>query len=159
MTHAIPSDTAPPCPGLRTFTPAAQTVSLHRLGQFVTRILIAGVAAGALVLGAAYLGLAQWLGAHPWWATQVAWIGAPIGLVIAALMVTRRSWRPLGASAILTLIAFGAASLGKARFAASYAEDMLAGQIWYWGWIATALFAAATLTLLIGRVIGAGHRP
>jgi hypothetical protein len=36
-----------------------------------------------------------------------------------------------------------------ARFAASYAEDTLAGQMWFFGWIATALFAAALVAWVI----------
>ena len=43
---------------------------------------------------------------------------------------------------------YAVAKTGAARFAASYAEDVLSGRFWFFGWIATALFAAAVLTTL-----------
>ncbi len=119
----------------------------------MTRFLIAAGAAAAIVLAAAHLGLTERLGAHPWWAVQIAWIGVPIGVVLAWFAAKRPSWTPSIASLVLAVGAFGLASLGKARFAVSYAEDVFAGQMWYWGWIGTALFTATTLSLLIRRVI------
>ncbi|WP_130403112.1 hypothetical protein [Thalassococcus sp. S3] len=99
-----------------------------------------------LVFGLAHaFGLTGLLGAHPFWAGQVLWVGAPLGVVLAfALWIT-----PLSALVrtislgVLTLCAMALAHLGKTRFVASYAEDVLAGQIWYLGWIATCVFAAA----------------
>lgn len=92
-------------------------------------------------------GLPQILGAHPWWADKVILLGLPIGIGLAttawALGISRRM-RLMG-FALLTLTAFGVAHSGKLQFAASYAEDMLAGQAWYFGWIATCALAAATL--------------
>ncbi len=57
---------------------------------------------------------------------------------------------------LLTLAALAAATWGKAEFAASFAEDALAGRFWFFGWIgtaagATALLAALTSLALPGR--------
>lgn len=90
------------------------------------------------------------LGAHPWWGIKVIWIGLPIGLILAvSAWATGWGRRPrlIGFGA-LTLAAFGLAHFGKTRFAASYAEDALAGQIWYFGWIATCALMAAMLASL-----------
>lgn len=91
--------------------------------------------------------LPQQLGAHPWWSTKVLWIGTPVGTLLALLawwFYLARLPRTLGFG-ILTLFSFSVAHIGKSRFAASYAEDMIAGQMWYFGWVATCAFCAATL--------------
>lgn len=105
-------------------------------------------------LAAYVLNLPQSLGAHPWWSSTVIAIGLPVGVLIAALL--SRASLPKGASIVLTAIAAlacaGIASAGKARFAASYAEDSFGGQMWYFGWIATcALVAALIATTLWPR--------
>ncbi len=101
---------------------------------------------------AALTGLTEWLQAHPWWAQQVVWIGAPIGigagLALWALRAPR--WLRLGLPLALLVGAFALARYGHDAFAASFAEDRLAGRLWYFGWIATAAAFAATL-------IGAAH--
>ncbi|MBE1283587.1 MAG: hypothetical protein GJ676_09785 [Rhodobacteraceae bacterium] len=94
--------------------------------------------------------LTTMLGAHPWWADKVVWLGVPVGLCLAAtawVLRLSRTTQMLGFG-LATCVAFGLTQLGKARFAASYAEDMLAGQIWYLGWIATCALAFATLASL-----------
>lgn len=102
--------------------------------------------APALAAALAYaLNLTQTLGAHPWWSHTVVLIGLPIGVGMAAALGFSRLSR-LGrilVTAALTGLGFGIATLGKARFAASYAEDAFAGQMWYFGWIATCALAAA----------------
>ena len=93
------------------------------------------------------------LGAHPWWAASVLWLGTALGLALAWLAAYLRvsySTRLITA-AVLTAAAYATASLGKARFAETYAEDALAGQMWYFGWIATCAFAAAMLAGLLWR--------
>lgn len=93
------------------------------------------------------------LGAHPWWAATVLWIGTGLGLALAGLAVylgVSYSTRLIAAS-LLTAAAYATASFGKNRFAASFAEDTFAGQMWYFGWIATCAFAAATLASLLWR--------
>jgi len=106
--------------------------------------------AATIVILAALLGVSQSLGAHPFWSIKVALIGAPVGAVLAVILryATRFQWTSAFAALILTAMAFAMAHMGKTRFAASYAEDVQAGQLWYFGWIATALFATTTLALL-----------
>lgn len=103
------------------------------------------------VIAAAYLGLTTALGAHPFWSVSVAWIGVPIGLLLALLGRTfglRRSLQVLVFLIGLT-VAFAVASLAKERFAASFADDALAGRFWHFGWIAITAFAAAMISALI----------
>ena len=90
--------------------------------------------------------LTQTLGAHPWWSGKVVLIGAPIGLVLAIVLgyVLAPRWRA-ALFAVATLAAFWVATTGKAGFAASFAEDTFAGQMWFFGWIATAASLAGFL--------------
>lgn len=92
-------------------------------------------------------GLPVLLGAHPWWADKVLVIGLAAGIALA-LLARATGW-PRGRRGLALLIATGAAfalaSYGKARFAASYAEDGFAGQMWFLGWIATCTCATATV--------------
>lgn len=112
--------------------------------------IAAHLLAPALIILAAWAGLTQAMGAHPFWSLQVALIGAPIGAVLSALLLVLRVPK-LPRSllwAVLTIAAFALTSLGKQRFAASYAEDAFAGQLWYFGWITTCACAAAFLASL-----------
>ena len=120
---------------------------MRYLPALIAPVLVAAVAYG--------LDLPKMLGAHPWWSGNVIAIGLPVGLALAlALNWTglAAAWR-VGAMGLAMLGAFAFASVGKARFAASYAEDALAGQMWFFGWIATCAFAAALIasTLLRSR--------
>ena len=117
-----------------------------------TVALFVTVAAAALVL---FLDVPRGLGAHPWWAAQVVWMGAPVGLALS-LVVTRRAPLALGAGVVLaalTAAALAIATDGKSRFAASYAEDVLAGRFWYYGWIATALLGTAAIYTIIHTLV------
>lgn len=113
------------------------------------KVLFPFALAAITVVLAAALGLSQTLGAHPFWAIKIALIGAPAGAVLALILryATRFRWTSAFAALVLTSMAFAMAHMGKTRFAASYAEDLQAGQLWYFGWIATALFATTTLAL------------
>ncbi len=104
----------------------------------------AGLVAGLLPVAGAGLGLSQWLGAHPWWAMQTALIGTPVGLVLGLGLTRLRRWRGVVVAAVALICALGLAHYGKTQFAATYAEDVLAGRIWYFGWIGAAAAAAAT---------------
>ncbi len=91
------------------------------------------------------------LGAHPWWSQSVILIGLPIGVILAGIFA-RTGVGHLTQLLITTGLAglsFGIATWGKARFAASYAEDVLAGQMWYVGWIATCALTAAFIASLM----------
>lgn len=117
------------------------------------RLFIAGIAMGVIV-ALAWLGLTSYLGAHPVaWPVKVALIGAPLGAVIALAargVLPSRLPRLIG-FALLLGAAFGLAHHGKLTFVASYAEDALAGQFWFFGWIATCAMATALLATALGR--------
>jgi len=112
--------------------------------------LVGAGAAFGLVMVGTHLGLTGLLGAHPFWAVKVGYIGALVGLVLAVGFW----WMRVGFGLKLTLaaglliLAAGVAALGKARFAASYAEDALAGKMWFFGWIG--IVVAVFLTLFVG---------
>ena len=114
---------------------------------------VAGALALTIALVAGVLNLAEYGGAHPFWSSQVIYIGAPLGIILAALI----RWAGVGRMGRLILYLFllgvsvWAAQTGKARFAASFAEDTFGGQMWYFGWIATATFGTALLARLLSR--------
>ncbi|NNE80122.1 MAG: hypothetical protein HKN18_07595 [Silicimonas sp.] len=105
--------------------------------------------AAMIVITAANFGLSQSLGAHPFWSVNVAWLGVPLGLLIAFLFRTRRWLLRIGVFAVLLAAAGLTAHWGRLGFAASFAEDKLAGQFWYFGWIAVAAFATALITAIL----------
>lgn len=114
----------------------------------------AAIVSVGVTLVLAWLGVTSFLGAHPVaWPFQVALIGAPIGAIIAisAGFVLQSKMVRLIFFVVLVLIAWGLAHYGKIEFAASYAEDQLAGKFWYFGWIATCAMATATLATLASR--------
>ena len=114
-----------------------------------SNILIAAIAA-VIVIFAAWSGLFAAMGAHPFWHLKVALIGAPVGGVIALIVrsVARRRALAVAGAACLLAAANAIAQFGKMRFVASYAEDTFAGQLWFYGWIATATMATLVLALL-----------
>ena len=93
------------------------------------------------------------LGAHPFWSEKIAFIGAPLGAILGYLLGRSARIVALLSCAVLLIISFVAAHWGKTEFAASFAENQRAGQIWYFGWIATALFATALLATLMRKVM------
>lgn len=109
--------------------------------------LIAVVVLLALFLGQ-FFGLWVPFLAHPFWALQGALIGGAIGVVAGLLLGQRRGWA-LWAGLVLLAATGGITLYGKAGFAASYAEDALAGKIWYFGYFATMAALAFTLSRLL----------
>lgn len=97
-----------------------------------------------------WLGVPKFLGAHPWWSTKVGLIGVPIGLGIGTILNWPAQIPRVIGLAILTVVMFGIAHFGKTTFAASYAENKFAGQMWFFGWIAT-MACASALALTIFR--------
>ena len=99
---------------------------------------LAPVIAGVVVLGFTFLGGTQALGAHPSWTVTVGLIGAAIGaaawLVLHLFAAPGRKVLMLGA--VLLLACAALAWFGKTRFVASYAQDVLAGRFWFFGWMA-----------------------
>ncbi|MCR8723812.1 hypothetical protein [Frigidibacter sp. ROC022] len=118
-------------------------------------LLPVGIAA-VVVAGFAWLGGTAALGAHPWWAVKVGWLGAMIGAALAlALLALQLRPGLLAGLGLVALAGAGAVTfIGKTRFAASYAEDALAGQMWFFGWIAVmagAVVALAGVAALLAR--------
>lgn len=121
------------------------------------RSLAVAVIAAALVVAAAALGLTKALGAHPFWSLRIALIGAPLGLALwaAARALRWPTGRQIIVIAALLSVTVAAAILGKRLFAASFAEDRLAGLFWYFGWIGTAAVTTALIAALLAAALNA----
>ena len=115
-----------------------------------TSLVTPYIFAALVVILAANSGLTESLGAHPFWAISVAWIGVPIGLVLALAAKTLQVAWLIRVLIFLICVsaAYTLAAVGKERFAASYAEDRFAGQIWYFGWIASTCAATALIAAI-----------
>jgi len=115
-----------------------------------------GVIALGATLAFTWAGGTLALGAHPWWALKVGYlgtgIGVPVWLGLRALGASGRVRLALAATALL--LAAVATGVGKARFAASFAEDALAGRFWFIGWIAVMAAAFAVMATLAGAILG-----
>ncbi len=116
-------------------------------GIAMTKYILPAAIALALPILAAYLGVTKALGAHIWWDVKTILIGAPIGILLAAAfnLLSVPKIQRATAFLLLALAAYALAKYGQTAFANSYAEDQLAGKFWYFGWIATGAFPAATL--------------
>ncbi|MFT5868593.1 MAG: hypothetical protein ACI8TF_000698 [Paracoccaceae bacterium] len=101
-------------------------------------------------MGAAHLGISQWLAAHPWWAVKIAWISTPVSLFLVGLTIWLIGARSIPAAGFIVpaLATNWTTSASKANFIGSFGKDTRTGQVWYFGWIATAAFATAALTIL-----------
>ena len=111
------------------------------------RYILSAALALLIPIGFAYLGGTKSLGAHNWWDIKTIIIGAPIGIILAfviGLFPINKPVKVIG-FLILTCLAFWVAKHGQTTFANSYGDDQFAGQLWYFGWIATGLFSAATI--------------
>lgn len=118
------------------------------------RTLIPTLAAALMVAILIALDVASPLGAHPWWSQSTLVIGAPIGLILASFLVrVSTPVKRLGLSVLLAAITFAIAKYGQTQFAASYAEDAVAGRLWYFGWIAVGATVAASLTFLAQGIL------
>lgn len=113
----------------------------------VLRPLI-GIASATLGLLLAWgTDLPKGFGAHPWWSTDVIWIGGVAG-VLAGLAIHRTPRTGVTAFLLISVLGFLTARWGGQAFAASFAEDQFAGTAWYWGWIATFVGLSAALTVV-----------
>lgn len=121
------------------------------MGRAVKSRIGAVVGALVVVVGFALIGGSQALGAHPWWAVNVGYIGGAAGTVVwLVLGMIGLGQRRTAFAAAVVLVAAGIGTwIGKTNFAASYAEDALAGRFWYYGWIV----ALAAATVLIAAVL------
>ena len=121
--------------------------------MLVNRTVLALVAALLVPDALGYFGVFVWLGAHPFWDIKVAVIGSSVGAVVGmALQWAGRHGRLGGV--LLLCVSAGAAVYGKSRFVASYAEDALAGKLWFFGWIGV----TTGLSLLIFALIAPARR-
>jgi len=101
------------------------------------------------VLVGAYYGIPKSLGAHPIWSFKIALIGAPVGIFLS-MILRGMSWpRRIGFCLVALILSAIAAHQGRLNFVASYAENQLAGQFWYFGWIAVAASITALVTTLL----------
>lgn len=109
---------------------------------------LSGLALISLVFAACSLFLLEhfdfWTGflSHPFWSQKANWfgigIGAGSGLVLHAMAGNqkRRLLYAMLCFAVLGLGLFILTSMSKEAFASSYAENRLAGQLWFYGFIA-----------------------
>ncbi len=104
-----------------------------------------------MVLVAAWLGLTEVLGAHPFWAIAVAVYGVVPGLISWAVLRRTRAGLPI--AIVMTIGSAAAAHFGKAAFAASYAESVWGGRFWFFGWIALCATVLVVLSLLIAAIM------
>ncbi|MCP4381643.1 MAG: hypothetical protein GY798_09555 [Hyphomicrobiales bacterium] len=116
-----------------------------------TAAIVAVVGGAGLPLLLGYSGANTLLGAHPWWAVSVAWIGMPIGALFAAVVLwtERARWPATGIALLFGICAAIAAHFGVLEFIASHADNRLAGRVWYCGWIATMAALAGFVILVL----------
>lgn len=117
------------------------------------RLIVGSVVAILLMVGFASLGGTAWAGAHIFWDVKVAYIGAPIGAILAIglVFVPISKLKRTILFGALTVIAFIVARYGQTQFAASFGDDQQAGVFWYFGWIATCTGITAFLTSIIAK--------
>jgi hypothetical protein len=118
--------------------------------KFLPPFLLTAIA----IVAAYFIDLPTDFGAHPWWGQKAILIGAPIGLALTALAIwLMGSGRSTFVFIVFFAVSFGIAYYGKTAFAASFAEDQLAGKLWYFGWIATCSFAVSFLFSLLSVLL------
>lgn len=121
---------------------------------FARRDLLQPAGIAATLIAGVLLGATEALGAHPAWAVQTGAVGAAGGA--AAFVGLRLAGLRPGAVMLLGGLALVASALavhfGKTAFAASYAENALAGRVWYLGWFAVAGAVCLALSGALARV-------
>lgn len=104
--------------------------------------VLGAIVAVVLLYISAWLKLPEFFGAHPYWASKVLFIGGAIGIFTASAFSVFASNVKILIPLVLFDLVFvvGAIStyVGKAKFAESFAENALAGQFWFFGWVAIA---------------------
>jgi hypothetical protein len=114
-------------------------------------LILYGLIAACLVCLLAYLGMTQALGAHPWWAFDVALYGAVPGILLAVGLayVTRFA---LFFAAFDLALSGAIVWWGKRMFVVANGDNALAGQMWFFGWIAVCACAVAVIALLVQKI-------
>lgn len=109
----------------------------------------------AILMAASVLGLTEAMGAHPFWAVKNGLVGSGAGLL--AYVALRWAGMRLGSIVVLgglmLLLSGLAAMQGKSLFVASFAENVLAGSFWYFGWFAVVGSSQVFLTSLLVRAM------
>ena len=106
-----------------------------------TQFAISLFAIGLALLTAHWVKLWPMLGGHPFWSASATYLGIGTGAAIATISHLILSRYPrwdklhLGIFVSIAIIGITASTYGKIDFVASYAEDRLAGRIWYYGFI------------------------
>lgn len=114
----------------------------------VVGFVLAAVA--GLALGQA--GVFARLGAHPFWSDVTV---PALGIVAGAAVYLVGLWRiRAGVIAGIAILvgAIAAARFGKQAFAASYAENALAGDFWFFGWILVCGAGVALVGMALDRM-------
>jgi hypothetical protein len=117
---------------------------------------VAGVGAAAAVVALTLAEVWVALGAHDFWAAKAGYAGAALGLAgvlgLAGMPVSQGLRLGL---AVLVLAGSGAAAyFGKLAFVASYAEDQLAGKLWFFGW-----FGVTAGIVMVAAALAGLRRP
>ena len=102
-------------------------------------ILLRLTFAALVLLVVEYSGFWVWLISHPWWSLSSTLNGIIGGVIVSLAAIWAR--RTFGLNFILVLavslvalaIAYAATAWGKNGFAVSYAEDVFAGKVWFFG--------------------------
>jgi len=114
-----------------------------------SRVVAAMLIALLVPLALGYFGILRLLGSHPWWDFKTALIGAPIGCVIGLGLMRLGGMMARVIGLVLLGLAIAMASYGRTQFAASSAEDLFAGKLWYFGWIGIAAGLSASLVAIL----------
>lgn len=128
------------------FLLSCDLLAAHHNGGIMKTVFLTAVLAAAAVMIAAFAGGTLALGAHPFWAFDVALYGAVPGvlLTLGLSRLPRLGWVVAWSD---LAVAGAAAWWGKRAFVASRADDVFAGQVWFYGWIAVCACAIAALAL------------
>jgi hypothetical protein len=114
-------------------------------------LILYGLIAACLVCLLAYFGVTQALGAHPWWAFDIALYGAVPGIVLAVGLASVTRFAVFFAAFDLALSG-AIVWWGKQMFVAASGDNALAGQMWFFGWIAVCACAVAVIALLVQKI-------
>lgn len=122
--------------------------------ELIGRLAVVGIALVLLERAGFWI----WFGAHPSWSMQGVVIGIGIGLGLVGLGLAQTKWRStrpvvlFTLFVVLTLFMIACTKFGKMGFVNSYAENRLAGQFWYYGYIGQmgTLFATGVAALGLG---------
>jgi hypothetical protein len=114
-------------------------------------LILYGLLAACLVCLLAYFGATQALGAHPWWAFDVALYGVVPGIVLSVGLASVTRFAVFFAAFDLALSG-AIVWWGKRMFVAASGDNALAGQMWFFGWIAVCACAVAVIALLVQKI-------